>query len=266
MRAGLLGICWDDHSSHARGPSKAPQAIRAALRDDAGNRYAADLSDVLSSDALHDHGDVSLPVGKGDASAITAAARAVLATGDRLLALGGDHAVTFPLIEAVAETWPGVRIVHIDAHPDLYHDFEGDPLSHASPFARIMERGLASELIQIGIRADTPHLRDQAQRFGVQSFAPDAIGAALDAVRALGDGPVYLSFDLDGLDPAFAPGVNHHEPGGLSVREALQVIAAIPGQLVGADIVELVPDRDLNGVTAKVCAKLAKEIIARMRR
>ncbi len=266
MRVGLMGVGWDDHSSHARGPAKAPAAIRDALQDDAGNRYASDLSDVLSFDALFDHGDVPLSGGAEDAFAISQAARAVIVAGDHLLALGGDHAVTFPLIEAIADRWPGVRIVHIDAHPDLYHDFEGDPLSHASPFARIMERGLASQLIQIGIRADTPHLRGQALRFGVQSFEPDAIDAALQAVRNLGDGPVYLSFDLDGLDPAFAPGVNHHEPGGLTVREALQVIAAIPGQLIGADIVELVPERDLNGMTAKVCAKLVKEIIARMRR
>lgn len=266
MRVGLLGIGWDDHSSHARGPAAAPDLIRSALKDDAGNRHAADLTDVLSTDALRDHGDVLLPGGDLDLQAITDAARAVMDCGDGLLALGGDHAVTFPLMQAVSERWPAVRIVHIDAHPDLYDNFEGDPLSHASPFARIMERGLASQLIQIGIRADTPHLRAQAVRFGVQSFAPEAIDAALAAVRALGDGPVYLSLDLDGLDPAFAPGVNHHEPGGLSVREALQIIAAIPGQLVAADIVELAPDRDLNGMTAKVCAKLAKEIIARMRR
>jgi arginase family enzyme len=169
-------------------------------------------------------------------------------------------------MRAIADRWPGVRIVHVDAHPDLYDDFEGDPLSHASPFARIMEQGLARRLLQIGIRAETPHLRAQAERFGVRTYPPDDIDTALMAIAALGDGPIYLSFDLDGLDPAFAPGVNHHEPGGLTVREALRIIEALPGQLVGADVVELAPARDVNGTTATVAARLVKEIVARIRR
>ena len=264
MRAGLLGVGWDDHSSHARGPARAPAFIRAALHDDAGNRYSANLTDVLAEDALRDHGDVALSGDAGDFDRILAAAGQVMASGDALLALGGDHAVSFPLVSAVAQTHPGLRIVHIDAHPDLYDDFEGDPLSHASPFARIMERGLASRLLQIGIRADTPHLREQAERFGARSYPPDEIETALVAIAALGDGPVYLTIDLDGLDPAFAPGVNHQEPGGLTMREVLRVIEALPGRLVGADVVELSPDRDLNGATARVAARLVKEIVARM--
>ncbi len=264
MRTSMLGVCWDVHSSHAHGAALGPGAIRQALWDEAGNRYSLSLVDALDTSMLVDRGDVALTGGEGDADLITAAAFDILDGGDQLLALGGDHAVTYPLIRAVASLYPGVRIVHIDAHPDLYHDFGADPLSHASPFARIMEQGLASQLIQIGIRADTPHLREQAQRFGVQSFSPDQIGRALAAVAALGDGPVYLSFDLDGLDPAFAPGVNHYEPGGLTVREALSVIHALPGRLVGADIVELVPGRDLQNATAKVAARLVKELVARM--
>jgi agmatinase len=259
-----LGIGWDDHSSHARGPALAPAYIRQALHDDAGNRYSANLTDVLHPDRLEDCGDVALCGLAQDLDRITAAVDAVYARGLGVLALGGDHAVTYPILRGVAPHHGPVSIVHIDAHPDLYDDFDGDPLSHASPFARIMEQGLASRLIQIGIRADTPHLRAQAERFGAQSFTPDQTPAALQTVAALGAGPVYLSIDLDGLDPAFAPGVNHHEPGGLSVREVLAVLAAIPGPLIGADIVELSPARDVNGVTARVAAKLAKEIIARM--
>jgi agmatinase len=266
MRTGLLGVGWDDHSSHARGPARAPAVIRAALQDAAGNRFASDLTDVLDPDILHDHGDCHLAGDGDDADRITAAATAVLEAGDALLTLGGDHAVTYPVMRAVAARWPGVRIVHVDAHPDLYDDFEGDPLSHASPFARIMEQGLAQRLLQIGIRADTPHLRAQADRFGVRTYPPDDIDTALMAIAALGDGPVYLSFDLDGLDPAFAPGVNHHEPGGLTVREALRIIEALPGRLVGADVVELAPARDVNGTTATVAARLVKEIVARIHR
>eukprot|EP01042_Synura_sphagnicola_P015657 gene15657-19826_t len=92
MRAGLLGVGWDDHSSHARGPAKAPAHIRAALHDDAGNRFAPDLTDILAPEALHDHGDVTFGGGDDDVERITAAAAAVLESGDALLALGGDHA------------------------------------------------------------------------------------------------------------------------------------------------------------------------------
>ncbi|MGI9170127.1 MAG: arginase family protein, partial [Caulobacteraceae bacterium] len=181
--------------------------------------------------------------------------------GRRVLSLGGDHAVTFHVFRAYADRWPDISIVHIDAHPDLHDNFAGDPLSHASPFARIMERGLSPRLIQIGIRASTDHQRLQAERFGAQTFGPEDMAGAL---ACLPTGLVYLTVDLDGLDPSVAPGVNHYEPGGLTAREVLAVIGAIPGDLIGADIVELCPARDHLDMTAKVAAKLAKEIVGKM--
>ena len=109
----------------------------------------------------------------------------------------------------------------------------------------------------MGIRAMNPHQQAQVQRFGVEVIAMRDYhpGLALDL-----DGPLYLSLDLDALDPAFAPGVSHHEPGGLSVRQVLDVLARVEGGLVGADVVELNPDRDINGMTAAVAAKLVKEL------
>lgn len=258
----LLGVPWDTHSSAGPGAALGVAAIRRALADPGGNVFASTGLDVSRSDALADVGDVDLSDESRAADAITAAVERQLDAGRRVLSLGGDHAVTFPVVRAFGPRHPGLSIVHIDAHPDLYDDFEGDPLSHASPFARIMEAGLAARLIQIGIRADGPHLRDQARRFGVETFTAEAVDAAM---AVLPSGPVYLSIDLDGLDPAFAPGVKHYEPGGLSTREVLAVIAAIPGPLVGADIVELCPDRDHCDMTAKLAAKLVKEIVGRMR-
>jgi agmatinase len=257
----LLGLPWDRHSSTGPGAGLGPAAIRRALADEAGNSFSADGLDLSRSEVLADMGDVDLSDPARDDQAITGAVRELLARGHRVLSLGGDHAVTFPILRAYAERHRELSIVHIDAHPDLYDDFEGDPLSHASPFARIMEAGLAAGLMQIGIRASTPHLAGQAARFGVRTFGPEAVA---QAIAALPRGPVYLSIDLDGLDPAFAPGVKHYEPGGLTVREVLAVIAAIPGPIVGADIVELCPDRDHLDLTAKVAAKLAKETAARM--
>jgi arginase len=256
----LLGAPWDSHSSTGPGAAAGVAAIRRAFADEGGNPYAVSGLD-LRKGVLVDAGDIDLSHEPGAADAITTAVAGQLDAGRRVLVLGGDHAVSFPVLRAYAGRYPTLSIVHIDAHPDLYDDFEGDPLSHASPFARIMEAGLAAHLVQIGIRASNPHLREQAQRFGVVTFGAEETQAA---IASLPSGPVYLSIDLDGLDPAFAPGVKHYEPGGLTVREVLAVIAAIPGPLVGADIVELCPERDHGDMSAKVAAKLMKEIAARL--
>jgi len=176
--------------------------------------------------------------------------------------LGGDHAISYPVLRAVNRVHGAVNILHFDAHPDLYDDYEGNPYSHASPFARIHEDGLCSRLVQVGIRTLSGHLRAQVERFGVEVHEMRSLD--LDAVGLDLDGPVYISLDLDALDPAFAPGVSHHEPGGLSVRDILHVIQRLPNHIVGADIVEYNPRRDINDMTAMVAAKLLKEIAGRM--
>ena len=155
----------------------------------------------------------------------------------------------------------GLNLLHIDAHPDLYDDMGGNPFSHASPFARLMESGKVARLVQVGIRTLNAHQRAQAERFGVEVHE---MRHGLDIGKLRFKGPVYLTLDLDALDPAFAPGVSHHEPGGLSTREVLTIIQEFSGRLVGADLVELNPNRDINGVSAMVAAKLAKEIMARL--
>ena len=179
----------------------------------------------------------------------------------RVVSLGGDHAVTYPILRAYARRYPDLSILHIDAHSDLYDDFEGNRWSHASPFARIMEEGLVKRLVQVGIRTMTSHLREQVERFGVEVFE---MKDWRDDQHLDFDSPIYLSFDLDGLDPAFAPGVSHPEPGGLSTRQALSLIQQSNGTIVGADIVEYNPTLDPSGITALVAAKLLKEIAARM--
>ncbi len=178
-----------------------------------------------------------------------------------IISLGGDHSITYPIITAYAKRHPDLTILHLDAHPDTYDDFEGNPFSHASPFARIMEKKLAKRLIQVGIRTMTGHQKEQAQRFDVDVIAMNEIDKAAELTF---DGPLYLSLDMDCLDPAFAPGVSHHEPGGMSTRQVLEIIQNIKTPLVGADVVEVNPRRDINGVTAMVAAKLLKEIMAKM--
>ena len=258
-RVRLIGLPTDSHSSFLRGAASAPAAIRAALKSGHGNS-ATEFGGELGLDIpVEDSGDLSLTEDDGDAARISDAAEAAARDGAVPLFLGGDHMVTFPIVSGLTRVRGPVNILHFDAHPDLYDDFEGDPLSHASPFARIMERGLARRLVQVGIRTMNGHCRDQARRFGVEVI--EMSGFASERVP-IPDGPLYVSIDLDGLDPAFAPGVSHHEPGGLSTRDVLSVLHRIRGGIVGADVVELNPSRDINQMTATVAAKLVKELAA----
>ncbi len=256
----LIGLPTDVHSSFLRGASKAPGAIRAALASDHGNMFSESGLEIGADLLLEDAGDLPLDEGAGDDLLIEAAVRETVAHGRIPLMLGGDHAVTVPVVAALAAAHGPVDILHFDAHPDLYDDFEGDPRSHASPFARIMEAGHCRRLVQFGIRTLNRHCREQAERFGVEIVEMRHFGSVEVAPLT---GPVYVSLDLDGIDPAFAPGVAHPEPGGLSVREVLRLLETmVAGPLVGADIVELNPARDVNGLTAILAAKLVKEISA----
>jgi len=206
-------------------------------------------------------GDLQLPADGASRDRIESGIADLLARGARPIALGGDHSVTYPILRAMSRRYPRLTILHIDAHSDLYEEFEGDRFSHACPFARIMEERLATQLVQVGIRTMNPEQKGQAERFGVEVIDMRRWQAG---VRPTIEGEVYLSVDLDALDPAFAPGVSHHEPGGLSVRELLWLLQETGGTLVGADVVEYNPRRDVGGVTATVAAKIVKEIAGRM--
>jgi len=258
----LLGIPIDANSSFMFGCAGGPDAIRAALRSDSGNDATEASVDVVP--LIDDLGDIAVVNARGsiaDADAITAAVRAQLAAGRQLISLGGDHSVTYPILRAVGERHQDVTVVHIDAHPDMYDDLDGNPLSHASPFARAMEDGCIGTLVQLGIRTATPHQVEQAQRWNVTMLSPRRLDTFDPTALS---GPIYLSIDLDGLDPSCAPGVSHHEPGGLTVRELLDIIDALPGPIVGADVVELNPSRDVVDMTAMVAAKLVKEVAGAM--
>lgn len=257
----ILGLPTDEHSSLLRGPAFAPNRIREAFNSGSSNMWTEHGIDLEAAPHWHDLGDLAIAAGANSRSVIEAGAKEVLARGARLISLGGDHAITYPLLRAYGPAYPGLTILHIDAHPDLYDELDGDRFSHACPFARIMEAGLAARLVQVGIRTLNAHQHEQAKRFGVEMIQMRDWQPGMD----LGlHGPLYLSLDLDGLDPAFAPGVSHHEPGGLSTREVIGLIQGLPGPLVGADIVEYNPLRDPSGITAALAAKLLKEILARM--
>ena len=258
----LLGLPYDGASSFRRGAAAAPRLIREALRSPSSNSWSEGGVDVGAVTALADAGDVDLANVADVRGAIESAVASVLRGGlGRPVALGGDHSVTYPVLRALRPSCPALTVLHVDAHPDLYDQFEGNRFSHACPFARVMEDRLADRLVQVGIRTLNAHQREQADRYGVEVIDMRAwASGARPEVR----GPVYLSVDVDALDPAFAPGVSHREPGGLSVRELLTIVQGIDGPIVGADVVEFNPGQDPVGLTAPVCAKIVKEIVGAM--
>ena len=201
----------------------------------------------------------------GARDAIEKAVRDVIASARRPLILGGDHSITYPVLRAFRGRAEPVSVLHLDAHPDLYDELDGDRFSHACPFARIMDEKLAGRLMQAGIRTLNGHQRSQAAKFGVEILGAELWRDVLPLVARL-RGPLYLSIDLDVLEPMLAPGVSHPEPGGLTVRDVLEVLAAIRVPLVGADIVEYNPTKDVRDFTARVAAKFVKELVGVMRR
>ena len=260
-KPGLLGIPFDANSSYLRGPAEAPPLIRAAFHSDSSNSWSETGANLGEPDAFIDTGDLQLPEDSSAFELIEKEVASLLEKDLRPLCLGGDHSVTYPIVRAVGKRYPNLTIVHFDAHPDLYNEFQGSRFSHACPFARIMEEHLAKRLIQIGIRTMVPHQREQADRFGVEVFEMHH----LPVLQHLGfAGPVYISFDLDVLDPAFAPGISHREPGGMSVREAITHLHAITGNIVGADIVEYNSRQDISQLTAMVAGRILKEIMGKM--
>jgi len=261
----LIGIPLDVNSSYLRGPAGAPGKIREAWRCEASNHWSETGVDAGAEGALRDAGDLRLNDSREraaeDFAEIERAVGELLEKGERPISLGGDHSITYPIVKAFARRYPKLTIVHFDAHPDLYDEFEGSRVSHACPFARIMEEKLAQRLVQIGIRTLNRHQREQAEKFGVEMVQMAAL-PAFDPVKIRG--LVYISFDMDVLDPAFAPGVSHREPGGMTVREAIAHLHAVEGTIVGADIVEYNPEQDIAGITGTVAAKILKEIVGKM--
>jgi len=255
----LVGVPFDANSSYLRGAAGAPAVIRSAFHSSSSN-YWSELGVDLGAEGIYeDAGD--LQFGQDAFAEIESRVGQLVDRGLRPLSLGGDHSITFPLVRAVSKRVPDLTILHFDAHPDLYDDFENNRHSHASPFARIMEEKLAKRLLQIGIRTLNRHQREQAERFGVEIIEMRNV-PALEKMKV--QGPVYISFDMDVLDPAFAPGISHREPGGMSVREAITHLHAIKGHVVGADLVEFNPAQDVSNVTAMVAAKLVKELLGIM--
>lgn len=196
------------------------------------------------------------------------------AAGARPLTAGGDHSITFPIFRAIARHRP-VGMVHIDAHTDTWGEWGGSRFHHGSPFRFAVEEGLLDprRTVQIGIRGG--QIIDDGWRFSrdsgmrvifIEEFTALGVPAVIaEARRVVGDGPVYVSFDVDGLDPVYAPGTGTPEIGGITTREAQQLLQGLMGlQVAGADVVEVSPPFDPTGNTALVAATLMFELLCLM--
>lgn len=257
-RICLLGIPFDDHSSFLKGAAKAPEIIRDAYHSGSVNTSTENIRDLSSESIWIDLGNINVTDYHND---IEQAISKILELQIKPLTLGGDHSITYPIIKTFSGKYENLTILQLDAHCDLYDEFDNNKYSHACPFARIMEQKLVKRLVQVGIRTMTPHQKEQAEKFGVEVYEMSSIHNNLDLNL---EEPLYLSLDMDVLDPAFAPGISHYEPGGMSTRDVLKILKNIPVPLVGADIVEYNPTRDINDMTALVAAKFLKEILDHM--
>jgi agmatinase len=261
-KIAILGVPFDEKSSFLRGAAQGPAAVRAVSTGKCYCGYTELGVDLEQDTVLVDLGDVDTSGDMDKSFALTEkAVAAILAKGATPIVIGGDHSITYPVLKAFARTFKPLDVLHFDAHPDLYDDLYGDRLSHACPFARILEDGLAASIVQVGVRAITATHRAKALKSGVRMIEMKDIQEPLHLRFA---NPVYISFDLDALDPAFAPGVSHHEPGGLTTRQALQVIQSLKGRIVGLDVVELNPTRDALAITAAAAFKIIKETAGRI--
>jgi len=259
----VIGIPYDSNSSFLKGPSFAPDRIRLMEKEGSANSYSENGIEIKKNVNYEDLGDIVFDETNPELAyqKIENKITELLSDNSKVISIGGDHSVTFPIISAFSKNVEKINILHLDAHSDLYDNFDNNMYSHASPFARIMESGKINSLTQVGIRTLNQHQREQANKFNVDIIEMKDFNT--DFIQKL-KSPLYISIDLDVLDPAFAPGISHHEPGGMTTRELINILQKIEATIIGADIVEYNPVRDVNNMTAMVGFKILKELISKM--
>ena len=269
----LIGVPYDGGVSNRAGARHGPREMRNASSLMRAIHHVTRISPYALC-RVGDLGDVRFPRLFDVAATMDDIAEfyaRVHAAGAAPLSAGGDHAITYPIMRAICADRP-VGMVHIDAHPDTWDEYLGSKLSHASPFRRAVEDGLLdpTRTVQIGVRADQNS--EDGFAFSIESgmrviFMEELTDMGIEAViaevlRIVGDGPTYVSFDVDGLDPIYAPGTGTPVVGGLTTIEAQRLIRGLRGlDLVGGDVVEVAPPFDPSGNTALVGATMMYEIL-----
>ena len=274
----VVGVPFDSGVSYRPGARFGPAHIRQSSRLLRPYNPAQDVS-PFEVQQVADAGDIAVnPFDIGQAIIeIGAAAGVILGSADRLMVLGGDHTIALPLLRSTARRHGPVAVLHFDAHLDTWDTYFGEPYTHGTPFRRASEEGLidSARSMHIGIRGPLYDAEDLEETAGL-GYATlhctdyDRLGldGVIDAMRErLGDGPVYVSVDIDVLDPGMAPGTGTPEAGGLTSRELLATLRALAGlDIVGADIVEVAPAYDHAEITGIAAAHVAYELISVMAR
>ncbi len=258
----ILGIPYDDKSSYLKGPAKGPQAIREASTGKMINAWTELGVNIETEIKMADFGDMDVSGHFLDVfSRIGEQIEEILSNNIVPIVLGGDHSVSYPIVKAFSKRYADLDILHFDAHADTYEELYGDRYSHACPFARILEEGLVQNIVQVGIRTATGQHRRQAEKYNIRMIEMKDF---YDSLVLNFPNPLYVSFDVDALDPAFAPGVSHHEAGGLSTRQVVNIFHRLDANIVGLDVVEVNPNRDKSGITAAAAVKVVKEVIGKI--
>jgi len=273
LDVAFVGVPFDIGTSNRSGARFGPRQIRTEsclIRPYNMATRAAPFDSLQVADL----GDIAINTFNLQKSVaiIEAAYDEILAAGCKPLTLGGDHTISLPILRALKKKHGPVGVVHVDAHADVNDHMFGEAIAHGTPFRRAIEEGLIepTRMAQIGLRAsgyaaddfDWPREQGvrvvQAEECWYKSLAP----LMAEIREQLGEGPVYLTFDIDGLDPAYAPGTGTPEIGGLSVQQGLEIVRGCRGlDLVGADLVEVAPAYDTSGNTALVAANLLFEML-----
>ena len=274
----ILGVPFDGGTSYRPGARFGPMAVRQAARNlRPGFHVELDIAPLQQLQVV-DVGDVpATPYGISEAveQIQTHASELLGGTDRRIVAIGGDHTIALPMLRAVAKQHGRVALVHFDAHLDTWDTYFDAPITHGTVFRRAAEEGLLAEdkSIHIGIRGpiyDQVDLREDVS-FGfkvIRAGDLDVLGidGAVDVVRRrVGDTPIYLSIDIDVLDPAFAPGTGTPEMGGLTSRELLHLLRRLNGlNIVGGDVVEVAPAYDHADITSVAAATVVFDLVTLM--
>jgi agmatinase len=256
----LLGCPYDGSASFRPGARFGPSAIRKASWGI--ETYSPYLQRDLSRLKTHDIGDLELPLGEKRLSLdlIRKAAQKIFSANKFPIFLGGDHLITLPVVEEIFRIYPDLHILHIDAHTDLREDYLGETLSHSTVMRRVVDRLGKGRLLQVGIRSGTEEEFQLAKR--MKSLVSPGEKSFSARVRHLKGKPVYISLDLDVIDPSLLPGVGTPEPGGLTFQELISLFNELqPLHIIGFDLVELTPDYDPTQISSVTASVILREMI-----
>ena len=259
-RVVILGCPYDGSASFRPGARFGPSAIRRASWGI--ETFSPYFQKDLSQCSIHDMGDLELPLGEKKISLglIRKAVGIIISEKKYPVLLGGDHLITLPIVEEILKTYPRLHLIHIDAHTDLRDDYLGESLSHSTVMKKVVDHLSERRLFQIGIRSGTEDEFKLARRMkSIVSLNTASLGSM---VKRLRNQPVYITLDLDVIDPSLLPGVGAPEPGGITFQEFISLLKKLQTlNVIGFDIVELTPDYDPTQISSITAAVILREMI-----